>query len=339
MITYVSKIDKIQHAKEDLNPTQIIEKVEEKCRNCTVLTPLICATNCENWEIKREFRELYEIMRVPNYMVNLLNALKNERRTQILRILASQKLSLADIQQALKVNGYNHSQETITREYIAPLIKVGLVERQNGKYCTTIFGSRISEIIQNFKEITHIFPPHSECYEEITISILMARPRTYEELKKFIPSKSVARVLQRLNAAELVQTSERRDYVFYFRTKRDPSKLKLSLTEKRVYENIPSEGIAAGKLAEKSGISIRRTYKYLRRLRRKKLVFTRKQPKTYALTSNGFRTAEVLNEIRKLVAEFLAATALLVKDKNLMEKFMPDTKNEETRKRKEKSLL
>jgi len=331
------KIDNTQQTKEDASPAQLIEKIENECRNCTVLTPLTCATKCETWRIKKEFRKLYKIMNNPNYMINLLNALKNKRRIQILEILSKQKISLARIRQELKFKGYNHSQKTIEQEYITPLVNVGLVEQQNGKYYATIFGSEINKLIKNFEEISQIFPAHSECYEETIISILMGRPKTYEELKQFIPSKSVARVLQRLSAAKLIKTPEERDYVYYFRTKRDPTKLKLSPTEEKVYGNIPSEGIPAGTLADRTGISLRRTYKYLRRLRRKKLVFTRKKPKTYALTSEGFRTAIGLSKIRKLVADFLAATALLVKDEKLLEKLMPDTKRQ--RKRKKKRLL
>jgi len=331
------KTDNIQQREEDASPAQIIEKIENECRNCTVLTPLTCATKCETWRIKKEFRKLYKIMNNSNYMINLLNALKNKRRIQILEILSKQKISLARIRQELKFKGYNHSQKTIEQEYITPLVNVGLVEQQNGKYYATIFGSEINELIKNFEEISQIFPAHSECYEETIISILR-RPKTYEELKQFIPSKSVARVLQRLSAAKLIQKPEERDYVYYFRTKRDPTKLKLSPTEEKVYGNIPSEGIPAGKLADRTGISLRRTYKYLKRLRRKKLVFTRKKPKTYALTSEGFRIAIGLSKIRKLVAGFLAATALLVKDEKLLEKLMPDTKKGK-RKRKETEAI
>ena len=134
----------------------------------------------------------------------------------------------------------------------------------------------------------------------------MGRPKTYKELNQLIPSKSVARVLQRLSAAKLIQTPEERDYVYYFRTKRDPTKLKLSPTEEKVYGNIPSEGISAGKLADRTGISL--------------------------------RTAIGLSKIRKLVADFLAATALLVKDEKLLEKLMPDTKKGK-RKRKETKAI
>lgn len=332
MMEPTGKMSNIQRTKEKTNPAQIIEKIEEKCKDCTVLTPLTC-TKCETWRIKREFRRLYKIMNNSNYAINLLNTLKNKRRIQILEMLSTQKFSLSRIQLELKVKGYDHSRGTIEKEYIASLMDAGLIERQGGKYYATIFGSEINKRVKNFEEIAQVFPARSKCYEETAISALMICPRTYEELKQFIPSKSIARVLQRLKLAGLIQKPKDKEYVYYFRTRRDPSKLELSPTEKKVYQNIASEGIPAKKLANKTGISLRRAYKYLRKLRRKKLVFTRKKPKTYALTGKGLRMAIGLNEIRKLVADFLVATAILVRDKTLLEKLMPDTKK---RRRKKK---
>ncbi len=333
MIKPQPKIKHMRGTEKPTSPTQIIEEIEQKCEKCAILTPITCATKCKLWKIKREFRRLHEIMKTSNYMINLLNTLKNKRRLQILEMLSKRELSLPSVQQELKKHGYHHSQETIAREYLAPLIDVGLVGRENNRYYATIFGFKINELIKDFHEIAEIFPTHSECYEEIAISILIEKSRTYKELKQFIPAKSVARVLQRLQKSGLIYAPKERDYIFYFKTRRDPSKLEFSLTERRVYENIPADGIPARKLAEKTGISLRRTYKYLRRLRRKKLVFARKQPKTYTLTEKGFKTAIMLNEIRKLVADFLAATAMLTK-----EKLMPDTKRRKTR-RKEREIF
>ena len=333
MIKTQPKTNHTQRAEKPTSPAQIIKEIEQECEKCTILTPITCATRCKLWKIKREFRKLHEIIKTSDYMINLLNTLKNKRRLQILRILSNEELSLFSIQRELKRHGYHHSQETIAREYLTPLMDIGLVGQDNNRCHATIFGSKINELIKDFHEIAEIFPTHSECYEEIAISILIEKSRTYQELKQFIPAKSVARVLQRLQKSGLIYTPKERDYIFYFKTRRDPNKLELSPTERRVYKNIPADGIPARKLAEKTGISLRRTYKYLRRLRRKKLVFTRKQPKTYTLTENGFKMAIMLNEIRKLVAEFLAATAMLTKDSETLEKLMPDTKRRKTRRK------
>jgi predicted transcriptional regulator len=70
-----------------------------------------------------------------------------------------------------------------------------------------------------------------------------------------------------------------------------------------VYDSLPEEGISAKKLAEKTGLSMRRIYKYLRGLKGKKLVFTRKTPKSYGLTEKGERLALVLQGLQDLIEE------------------------------------
>lgn len=54
---------------------------------------------------------------------------------------------------------------------------------------------------------------------------------------------------------------------------------------------------------------MRRTYKYLRKLRGKKLVFKRKSPKTYALTKEGTEIAKLLEKIHVLIAKLTRASA------------------------------
>jgi predicted transcriptional regulator len=48
---------------------------------------------------------------------------------------------------------------------------------------------------------------------------------------------------------------------------------------------------------------MRRTYKYLRGLKGKKLVFTRKTPKAYGLTEKGESLATVLQDLQNLVED------------------------------------
>ena len=48
---------------------------------------------------------------------------------------------------------------------------------------------------------------------------------------------------------------------------------------------------------------MRRIYKYLRGLKGKKLVFTRKNPKSYALTCKGEKLASLLQDLQNLVEE------------------------------------
>ena len=129
-----------------------------------------------------------------------------------------------------------------------------------------------------------MLPAHSECYEEILLQSLLSGPKTFEDIEALISPKIASRILKRLRSVGLIETPEERDYIFFFKSKRDPNKETFSDTERKVYDSIPTEGISAGKLAKETGLSMRRTYKYLRGLKGKKLIFIRRTPKAYGLT-------------------------------------------------------
>jgi len=287
----------------------MLERGKETCEYCRPLTPITCVTTCNIWKLKNELRKLYEKTKNPDFMTKMLNVLKNKRRLQILEILSNGRYSMVRLQQKLKKLGYYHSRRTIAKEYVNPLIEVGPVEKNNNKYHTTLFGCKLNELIKDFQDIGDLMPPHSECYEEKAIKALSESPKTCEELKFVIPAESLSRVLKRLQEANLITKDNENSHIFYFKTKRNPKHEKLSPTEKRVYEDIPQEGITAKKLANKTNISLRRTYKYLRKLRGKKLAFKRKCPKTYALTRGGRQIAKLLGKIHVLLIEFEQASA------------------------------
>ncbi len=104
--------------------------------------------------------------------------------------------------------------------------------------------------------------------------------------------------------------------MFFFKSKRDPNKETFSETERKVYDSIPEKGIPAKKLADKAVLSIRRIYKYLRGLKGKKLVFTRKTPKAYGLTSKGEKLASLLQELENLVEEVWNSSEQVVSSEN-----------------------
>ena len=255
-------------------------------------------------------------MESPIFMKDLLNVLKNKRRLRILKMLSNGRHSLDSIQEKLLKEGeFAHSQRTIATDYVDPLVKVGLVNLNGNHYSATVFGSKVNELIDGSHEAADALPPHSECYEEVALTALLRRFKTYEDLEHFVPDVSIARVVSRLQTSGLVETSKEKDYVFYFRTKRDYSKAQLSPTEKNVYENIPNTGIPAQKLAQKSSITMRRTYKYLRKLKGKKLIFARKKPKTFALTPVGLKIAQKLESVHILAVETLSILDQLFKQK------------------------
>jgi predicted transcriptional regulator len=323
-----------QQPKEQARMTETLSALEEKCKNCNPLSPIACVTSCGTWKLKNEFRRIHEKAKNPHFSTKLLNTLKNKRRLQILAILSRGRYSIEKLQHELGKLGYQHSQETMTHEYIEPLITVGLVQEEQNQYYPTRFGNQIHSIIGEFNEIEDVLPPHSECYEEQTLRMLLSGPKTFEELESLISSRSTARVLQRLQEGRLIETDAEKDYVFFFRTQRDPSNDDFSPTEERAYESISAEGISARKLALKTRISLRRTYKYLRRLKGKKLVFTRKRPKCYSLTTKGDQLAKALEAIHRLIVETVAATTQLTENNAPLETQIVEKPAFEPRKKK-----
>ncbi len=281
----------------------LLRTLDAECRNCAPLTPLKCITRCNVWKLKNELRQLRETMDNPNFIKALFNVLKNEARLHILSAIVNGRYSVSQLQQELKKVGYSHSQDTINEEYLRPLMQVGLAAETRDQYYATMFGGRLTDLLEGFPEFVNVLPAHSECYEETLLSALLSGPKTFQEVEAFISPKIAARILKRLKTAELIDTPEERDYVFFFKSKRDPKKETFSSTERKVYDNISEEGISAKKIAEKTGISLRRTYKYLRGLKGKKLVFTRKTPKAYSLTDKGAKLASILQELQNLVEE------------------------------------
>ena len=274
-----------------------------ECRNCAPLSPLECVTRCNLWKLKNELRQLRETMDDPNFIKDLFNVLKNNTRIHILRTIVKGRYSVGKLQEQLKRDGYLHSRDTINEEYLRPLVQVGLAAEAQDQYYATTFGGRLNELLGDFAEFTDILPAHSECYEEIILDALSSGPKTYEDLEAYLSPKIASRILKRLKTVGLIETPEERDYVFFFHSKRDPKKESLGETEGKVYGNIPDRAISARKLADKTGISLRRTYKYLRGLKGKKLIFTRKTPKLYRLTDKGEKLASLLKELQGLVEE------------------------------------
>jgi len=288
----------------------ILSKADAFCRYCKPASPLHCVERCEIWRTKNEFLEMNKIFGRDEHIHNLLNAIKNSRRKGVMDALSERPRGTKGLQEYLKNNGYRHSQRTITREYVEPLVKTGLVKRDGAKYRLTLYGIKFHQILSRFN-IENPLPPHSHCYEEIVLKKLRKRPKTYAELSESLTQKSLSRTLKRLLEAELITRSATSEYIFYFRTKKVPKK-PFSPTEKRVYESIPDIGTSARQLSNRIGINIRRTYKHLRKLRRRRLVFTRKKPRTYKLTLNGIKLADFLEETAKLVLDASKASDYLL---------------------------
>ena len=281
----------------------MLGSLDAECRNCAPITPLQCITRCQVYKLKNELRKLRETMDNPNYIKELFNVLKNETRLHILKAIVNSRYSVSQLQQELKKTGHSHSQDTINEEYLQPLMSVGLATEARDEYYATTFGGRLTELLGNFPEFVEMLPAHSECYEETLLRALLSGPKTFEDIETLISPKIASRILKRLRSVGLIQTPQERDYIFFFKSKRDPNKEAFTTTERKIYETILNEGISAGKLAKETGLSMRRIYKYLRGLKGKKLVFVRKTPKAYGLTCKGEMLASVLQELQQIVED------------------------------------
>ncbi len=299
-------------SKHDL--AEILKNLDSECRNCAPITPLECITRCQVWKLKNELRSLREIMDNPNFTKELLNVLKNQTRVNILKSMVRTRYSVSRLQQELKKNGHSYSQEAINQEYIQPLVAVGLAAQAREEYYATNFGSQLTQIIGDTLEFANL-PVHSECYEEALLSTLMTGPKTFEEIKKLIPPSIASRILKRLRTTGLIESPTERDYVFFFKTKRDPNNEELTKMEREVYLDIADEGISAKNIAKKIGLSLRRVYKHLRKLKGKKLIFVRITPKPYSLTAKGKEFAGILQELTRLVDQTWRSTELVVNEK------------------------
>jgi predicted transcriptional regulator len=293
-----------KRVKEKSQLELIIERVDAQCSGCHPATPLDCIGGCHVWRLRNELKQLRGVITQQDYHDTLLNTLKNERRLKILELLSQSAFSIQHLQEELKDLGFSHSQETILNEYVEPLMATGLVSENSGHFKATTFGFEINQLFTGLNSVESVLPPHSECYEEKVIEALFEAPKAYDELKLLVPSKSLKRVIARLLETNLITKNGDNNYIYYFRTKRPMGMERLSSTEKRVYEGIPDEGITGEQLAEKICITLRRTYKYIRKLKGKKLVFKRKRPKTFGLTETGVEVAVFLGKLCAVVKEF-----------------------------------
>lgn len=307
---------KSEQAEQKNDLAQMLKELNKECQSCAPLSPIKCITRCKTWKIKNELRKLSTKMNSPTYLKNLLNVLKNETRLHILQTSIKRRYSLNQIQQKLRNVGYSHSRDTINQEYLKPLLEVGLIAEVQDQYYATMLGNNITTILNNFPNFVSVLPAHSECYEEKLLRKLLKGPKTFREIEEIVTPAIASRILKRLKKEKLLATPQEREYVFFFRTKRDPRKETLSSTEFNVYNSIPSIGFPIKKIAIEVQLSVRRVYKYLRGLKGKKLVFTRKSPKTYELTDRGKKLAVILKDLIELVENTWNSSMQIINNEN-----------------------
>jgi len=298
MLTEIGSNQPLNKIREAQSLAGALQEAESYCRNCKTSSPIVCVERCDVWQVKHEILEIRRVVSENTHMSQLLNVVKNKRRWKILYALCERSRSVRELQRYLRESGFRHSRLTIVEAYIKPMIKVGLVREDGVRFKVTFYGRKIHDILAGGLGSLSLLPIHSCCYEEVVLKELK-KPKTFSELATRVPQNSLSRILMRLRARELLIKSPRAEYVFYHRVKGKP-KTRLSPTEKRVFEAIPQAGVSVRQLSRVVGINLRRTFKYLRRLKEKKLVFALKVHRTYELTVQGREIVNILDEMENL---------------------------------------
>jgi len=275
-------------------------------------------SGCRVYLLKNELRHLWEAIANPDYLKELFNVLKNKPRLHVMQAIVNGTYSLSQLQLELKKAGYDYRQDLLGEECLPLLLEVGLLTRVRDNYHASMLAIRLAQVFDTFLEFADKLPTHSECYEEALLQALLSGPKTFEDIEALVAPKNVSRTLKRLSSAGLMETPKARAYIFFFRTIRDPNREMLTTTERKVCDYTGYEGISAGELAKVTGLSLRRTYKYLRNLKGKKLVFMRRTPKAYDLTYSGKKLALVLQQLQQTVEETWSSSQPVMRDNQMI---------------------
>ncbi len=165
---------------------EILKSLDSECRSCAPITPLECLTRCRVYRLKNELRVLRKNLDNPDYLKELFNVLKNEKRLHILNVLVNTRYPLSQLQLELKKAGYRHNQSAISEEILQPLISLGLVFELQGEFNLTLFGNRLTKLLGYFTDFAPTLPASSKCYEEIVLQHLLSGSKTFESIEAVI---------------------------------------------------------------------------------------------------------------------------------------------------------
>jgi len=273
----------------------IRREIEDFCENCQTSSPIVCAELCQLWKLKRDYPDVLE--ETEYEPPNLFNFTKNNKRLTILEVLVQNPTTIEEIREQLERRGHHHSRQALHDQYLLPLQKAGFIQKEETRYKITTLGLNIYTILT-----TNTIPASSVNIkedDEKILTALLSGPKSYNELKFLLKKASIYRDLKRLQQKNLIFKSRLSGRIFYFKTKRRPTR-KLSPIEMKIFKALPSEGSSVKDLYGKVGGSIRRIYKYLRRLRYKKHVKKGEKIVLYEMTDSGRKLARCLNQIMNL---------------------------------------
>jgi DNA-binding HxlR family transcriptional regulator len=300
MNTILSDIQKTQNGNYFF---ETLKSLDLQCSRCSPITPLECLTRCRVYKLKNELRVLRKSLDKPDAIKELFNVLKNKTSFHLLKVLVNYRYPLSQLQFELNKTGIRHSQSAISQEFLQPLISLGIVGESQGEYQLTLFGKRLTNVLGCFHDFASMLPASSKCYEEIVLQHLLSGPKTFESIESVILLRNVSRTIKRLRSGKLIKMSANREYVFFFKTKRDPNKDTLTTTERKIYDAVIYQGISVGKLSLQTRSSKRVIYRCIKHLKGKKLLFQRRTRKSYALTGKGRELAMALFDLQQIVED------------------------------------
>ncbi len=280
------------------NQKTVLRDITETCESCRPLNPIICVESCPIWTLKRKYREAFKDLAEKPSLTDFLHLTKNERRLKILERLHEKPCTLEELHEHLKNAGYSHSLNILRHHYVRPLADVSFVEEQNGVYAITFKGKSIYNLLTT-SEIAKL-STHSQGYDEKILKNLLSGPKTYDDLREIVPNGSLRRSLRRLQKSNFLFKPTLNGRIFYFATKKRPTR-KLSQTEMKIFKALPPEGLSTKDISEKAGISMRRVYEYLKRLKYKRHVRKEEKTAVYRLTDAGKSLAQSINLAYSLI--------------------------------------
>jgi predicted transcriptional regulator len=236
----------------------------------------------------------------------VFRALRNPRRRSILAELAERpRLSITEIQKSLRAYGSDHSLSTIQGWYLEPLLTAGLIRQIGDDLELRLLGARIFEIV---KQLEAQFQEKSlHCYEEKVLLRLLEGPASYSEVTSLIQPERIARIVNRLSGL----ISPEKGAVTYRATgKKDLRRLKPGdrIVPKKGEEILTvirqKHEIQLVELCRILGLAERTAYRYVAWLEAGGLAMNVTQPRQYALTERGRRTAELLEKMENEVMNY-----------------------------------
>lgn len=271
-------------------------EIKKICDDCRPSSPLKCVEFCPIWELKREHRELFKAIDNRPSFTKLVNTAKKDVNLKILDILVGEPQSFDELVNELEDEGCDRRRSA--NHYFGPLVKVGLVEEKQGLYKITFKGKVVYNFLRESEPSK--LPINFKGYEEKILRSLLLGSKSLDQLVEIVPKTLLYRSLKRLENRSLITKSNPSGRIFYFTTKKRPTR-KLTPIETKLFKALTREEMSVRELSERIGISVGKVYSLLRRLRLKRHVKKKKKFASYRLTDAGTSLAQSLNILNSLI--------------------------------------